>query len=92
LVFKKAYLFAFLYSFRHDVSKYLHQETQTTTGRGGIHELNSLQFGISYSCPVTDKQTDKNTYILSSLLCGPDADKLLAVILYIASRFLTAGP
>jgi len=41
----------------------------------------------------TERQTHRQrTYILSSLLCGPDADKLLAVILYMAIRFLTAGP
>jgi len=41
----------------------------------------------------TERQTHRQrTYILSSLLCGPDADKLLAVILYMAIRFLAAGP
>ena len=46
---------------------------------------------------VTDRQkhrqTDRGgTCPLSSLLCGPVADMLLADNLYMSSRYLTAGP
>jgi len=47
LVFEKAYLFAFLYAFVSDVSKYPHK--QTTTDRNGIHELTSLRDDLSVS-------------------------------------------
>ena len=56
----QGYLFAFLYSFAHDVSKYT--QKQTSTGRGGMRKLKGLQDDKSASLHICELSSNPRFY------------------------------